>query len=450
MTRRFASLVAVLLACFAACVAPPSAQAAAGDLLYTLQTRLSDGPVWERGVAGGVDSAGNYYAGGDAETSEMTFAGYLAAKVTPAAALDWFLPWVPSAGVVDGDASDVAVTPSGEMITVGSTEVVGGGSDVQLVSRDATGAVAWTATWSGPGQGADGASAVARAADGSLYVVGSSAARDGDGDVITLKFGPTGELAWARRYNGRWDGEDGASAVCIYKNSVYVGGMVTHGGQGTDVLLIKYDTAGVRKWVRRFDGSRHNYDYVVEVVANRSSVYVAGGVTTTKGPQDMLRRYRPWGAFAWMRVSGSGGSVDEERWSDVALTPGGDAVVTGAKWMGAQYDWATAVYRPSGVLAWSRRVSSGGRHYDGGNAVAVDPAGKIYVGGSYFRGSTLQDDGTVICYGPGGTKRWMTSTGFPDFDGLSDISLSSDRVYGTGSSYGPTYLDDFVVVEIQK
>jgi hypothetical protein len=424
------------------------AQAAAGDLLYTLQTHVWDGEVWERGVAGGVDSTGNYYAGGSGETAEGT-TGYLAAKLTPAGALDWLLPWVPTAGVSGEEyASDVAVSPSGEMIIVGSVAAIGGGTDVQLVSRDAVGALAWTATWSGPGQRPDAAAAVARADDGSLYVVGSSTARDGDGDVIALKFGPTGELAWARRYNGRWDEEDGASAVCLYKNSVYVGAMVTHGGQGTDAVLIKYDTAGVRKWVRRYDGSRHNYDTVAEVVANRNSVYVAGGVTTLKGPQNMVRRYRPSGAFVWMRVSGAGGLEDYPVWSDVALTPSGDAVVTGEKWMGTGYDWATTVYRPSGVLAWSRRVST--RGYDGGTAVAVDPAGKIYVAGSCFRGGTREGDGTVVCYGPGGTRRWMTSTGLPDFDTLFDISLSSDRVYGTGDSYDPTYLGEFVVVEFQR
>jgi hypothetical protein len=195
-------------------------------------------------------------------------------------------------------------------------------------------------------------------------------------------------------------------------------------------------------------GAEAKEDAVTEVVANGSSVYVAGAVTTLKGQQDMLRRYRPSGAFVWMRVCGRGGSESEDSWSDVVLTPDGDAVVTGTKWMGTGYDWATTVYRPSGALAWSRRVST--RGYDGGTAVAVDPAGRIYVAGSCFRGGARESDGTVVCYGPAGTRRWMTSTGLPDFDTLFDITLSSDRVYGTGDSYDPTYLNDFVVVEFQK
>ena len=453
MTRRFATVAAVLYACFVAFVAPPTAHAAPGDLLYTSQSHGWNGSATDSGVAGGVDSAGNYYAAGYGEIAEGT-AGFLAAKVTPAGVLDWLLPWAPSVGE-GGEAFDAVVSPSGELITVGFMDAVSGGSDVQLVSRDAAGALAWTANWSGPGNRADGATAVARAADGSLYVVGSGTAGDGDRDVITLKFGPTGELIWARRYNSPWDRNDGAGAVCLYGHSVYVAGSVAHPDHGTDVALIKYDTNGVRKWVRLFDGSRHRNDVVQQVVANGSSVYVAGAVTTAKGRQDMVLRYRPAGAFVWMRASGGSPPAYYPQitmWNDVAIAPGGEAVVTGTRWTGwdGQFDWATAVYRPGGALAWSKRVS--GFDFDGGDSVAIDPDGLIYVAGARFRASGQEHntDGTVICYQPDGTKQWMTSTGFPSPDALTDVSLSSDRVYATGSSIDPTYWYEFLVVEIEK
>ena len=284
----------------------------------------------------------------------------------------------------------MVVDPSGATFAVGSAYTVATGDDYCLVGHTAVGLVSGTFTYDAPAHGVDVAMAVARGADGSVYVTGFSEAKDGDFDVVTIKYGPAGDRQWVRRFNGAADRQDLGYEIFVRGSSLYVAGSSMRRGHGQDVLLLKYDAVGgALKWSRCYDGVRHRGELPLGLAADGKSVYVAGVVDSSEsaGNNAVLLRYTPSGWLKWARATaGSTGGFDD--WSDVAIVPGGGAVVTGTLWRDASGDDVmTASYTPAGVRVWRDVVTSAGRNLDIGAALAIDPFGVTYVAAEVYQGT---------------------------------------------------------------
>ena len=442
--RALAGAVLLLLAAAALC-APAVADADAGMLTYSAVFRGADADLYDSGVAGGVDALGEYFAAGDCSLSADTGGGYFVRRGVS----NWAGPW---AGAGSTDIQDAVVDPAGGIFAVGGTMTATGGVDYLLVGHTALGAVSGTATYDGPAHGTDRAMAVARGADGSLYVTGFSKAKDGDLDVVTIKYGPAGDRQWARRFNGRADDHDMGYEIFVRGASLYVAGTTQRPGHSQDLLLLKYDAVGgALKWVRCYDGSLHRGELPLGLAADGKSVYVAGVENSSfAGGNATVARYTPSGRLKWAKpTAGSRGGNDD--WSDVAIAPGGGAVVTGTLWRTTTGDDVmTAAYTPDGVRVWRDIISSSGQQLDRGYALAVDPYGVTYVAGEVYQDPTRDTDATVVCYNPDGGVVWQTSTTFPGRDNFIDISLSSDAVWATGSWMNPPNGFDMLVSKFLK
>jgi hypothetical protein len=439
-------LVSVVAGLAVALCAPAVAGAEAGDLTYSAVFRGADADFYDSGVAGGVGAAGDYFAAGSCTLAADTGEAYLVRR----GASNWAVPW---AGTGDTSISDAVVDPAGGIFAVGGTTTATGGVDYLLVGHTALGDVSGTATYDGPAHRTDRAMAVARGTDGSVYVTGFSKAKDGDLDVVTIKYGPAGDRQWVRRYNGRSDDHDMGYEVFVRGTGLYVAGTTQRPGHGQDLLLLKYDAmGGALKWARSYDGSLHRGELPLGLVADGKSVYVAGIENSglAGGGNAMLVRYTPSGWLKWAKAT-AGSRGGDDVWSDVAIALDGGAVVTGTLWRTATGDDVmTAAYTPDGVRAWRDVISSSGQQLDCGYALAIDPYGVTYVAGEVYHDPTRDTDGTVVCYSPDGGVVWQTSTIFPGRDLFLDVSLSSDAVWTTGSMTNPATGFDMLVSKFLK
>lgn len=101
-------------------------------------------------------------------------------------------------------------------------------------------------------------------------------------------FAQSVDTAWVRRYDGPGNGVDGASAVAVdVSGNVYVTGASEGSGtslEGADYLTIRYDPNGNEVWVKRYNGQSDSTDYAKAVGVDASGyVYITGysyGVTT--------------------------------------------------------------------------------------------------------------------------------------------------------------------------
>ena len=144
-------------------------------------------------------------------------------------------------------ATAVATAPDGSAYLVGSTDSFafdqfGQPATRMFIVKLSNGAVVWQRIWNGPTIVGVTDASVAVAADGSAYVAGITA--DGGGDAVLLKFDPNGNLLWERAWGGTES--DSAGAVATHSDgSVYVAGRTTSfGPSSAGVFVLKFDSAG--------------------------------------------------------------------------------------------------------------------------------------------------------------------------------------------------------------
>jgi len=355
--------------------------------------------------------------------------------------------------------NDMALDGFGASYAVGSTTTATGG-DMYLVRRDNVGTLSGERFYNGPANGNDEAMAVAVNAAGEAWYTGMSEAADGDMDVVTVHIDAVGIQTWAKRYNSPYDRFDGAFAIAVNGNALYVAGTSNRIGHGDDLILIRYNaTTGARIWVRRYDDSLHRNEWVSDVIATATDVYVCGSgkFGAVKGGDAMIARYSSSGVRKWVKFF-SGGGIFDENFADMQRAPSGHIIVTGfASRTAYQQDWATVSYRTNGTVRWARWLTSTGKKSDIASALDI-AGGRIYVTGS-VESATHGSDVRTVCYsatspigktlwGTGGSAFW---NGLDDGDDVPwDVEVSSGAVWVTGTTFVAANGMDMLTVKYQK
>jgi hypothetical protein len=181
-----------------------------------------------------------------------------------------------------------------------------------LAPRSAVGQTLLTETTWG-GEGAEFTGAVATAADGSAYAVGTSDsfAVDQFGQpaprIFVVKFAPGGSVAWQRIWNGPTLHHRPDVAVAA-DNSVFVAGSTTN--NGGDAVLLKFSATGTLLWERTWGGFENDSANAV-AAASDGSVYITGRATSF-GPSAgvFVLKFDGLGTLVWQKTSnGAGGDA---------------------------------------------------------------------------------------------------------------------------------------------
>jgi hypothetical protein len=154
----------------------------------------------------------------------------------------------------------------------------------------ADGALAWQQTYGT--SGFNGASAIAVDNAGNAVVGGHAAVATGDDDMLALKYGSGGQLAWQARLAGTRAGLENVRAVAIdSRGDVTVTGIsFTSGQASSDVRTVKYDGAsGGERWNAVYRGSGGGGEDSGHALAVGSGAVYAVGVATEAGSPPTLR-----------------------------------------------------------------------------------------------------------------------------------------------------------------
>jgi|GEM_PF-1429990 len=362
---------------------------------------------------------------------------------TPALAQSVDTAWVrryngPGNGA-DG-ATAIAVDGSGNVYVTGGNSS-GTSGDYATIKYYPNGDTAWVRTYNGPGNEADGANAIAIDDSGNVYVTGRSVGNGTSLDYATIKYYPNGDTAWVRRYNAPENSADCVYAMAVDgSGNVYVTSVIGS-WPNTDYLTIKYYSNGDTAWTRRYGYSPTDYDRAYAIAVDASgNVYVTGysdqDSTQVYNFDYTTVKYYPNGDTAWVRrYNGSGNEWDVAY--AIAVDASGNVIVTGFSIeSGSSWDYTTIKYYPNGDTAWLRRYSGSGNSWDHARAIAVDDSSNVYVTGRSSGSGTAYDYATIKYY-PNGDTAWVRRYQGPGDDGDEASAIAVDdsgNVYVTGTS----------------
>ncbi|MBN1671162.1 MAG: chitobiase/beta-hexosaminidase C-terminal domain-containing protein, partial [Kiritimatiellae bacterium] len=251
--------------------------------------------------------AGTTWAGFDGQPDYELMDAFVS-KCDLAGDRPWSRVW--TCGSSHDQSYAVCVDQTTNVYVVGAFSLGGGSWNCFLTRFDAAGANVWTRTW---GDFYSLPFGLATDSAGNVYVAGYT-----DSDCCWLtQFDADGNQYWTNCW-GAGTGYDRATAVAVDGlDRIYVAGYTSTNFDGeanaglSDLFLIRLDTDGVRQWSRIWGSA--DADYAASVVASGPNyVYVTGlsdgafdGQTNGGGTDAVLTKFSSEGVRVWSRIWGS-------------------------------------------------------------------------------------------------------------------------------------------------
>lgn len=218
-----------------------------------------------------------------------------------------------------------------------------------IVKYDSDGKELWITNFNLDPSGAqqDHLSDMELGSDGCIYATGWStrSSQNNETDCTTIKVNSSGNVEWARAYDGGiLQGDDGIALALDSNNNVFVTGCSEGLNTGLDLMILMYDQEGMQQWV-----TRYNFE---------------------------------------------GRNGDDEGY-DIAVDERGNPYVTGRSNRGAstQLDYLTLACDQNGLIRWVITYDGGDELDDWGTAIGLDRAGHAYVAGRTSSGfATIRYD----------------------------------------------------------
>jgi hypothetical protein len=406
--------------------------------------------------------------------------------VLPARALTGLTAWSQRFGsTLDDVGYAVATDASGNVFVTGTFSgtvnfggnnlVSSGGLDIFLAKYNAAGVHQWSQRFGGTSL--DEANSVAVDALGNVFVTGdfSGTANFGGANLVSAgsldaflaKYNAAGVHQWSQRYGGTGD-DEGNSVVVEGAGNVFLaawfnlttnfGGANLVSAGSFDVVVAKYNAAGVHQWSERYGstGLENGVGMALDASGNivlvgyfSSTANLGGSNLVSAGQYDIfVAKYDGVGLHQWSQGFGStnfdaGYSVAVDASSNVLVAGyffgtvnfGGsdDLVSAGGN------DIFLAKYSSLGVHQWSKRF--GALSGDFGTSIAANASSDVFLSGLFagtvdFGGGNLvggSQDIVVAKYDAAGVHQWSRHFGGTGLDATNAISVDvSGNAFATG------------------
>jgi len=324
------------------------------------------------------------------------------------------------------------------------------GDDYATIKYSSAGLPLWTNRFNGAGSAYDSARFLMVDTNDNVYVTGNTAGF-GNIDYGTIKYSGAGVPLWTNRFNGADNRDDYAQTLALDSNGdVYVAGYSYHSDGFCDWVTIKYSSAGVPLWTNFFSDVGNLDDQPTSIaVDDVGGVYVAGYGRGNGGNTDYVTiKYSSAGLPLWTNIfNGAGGSSDEA--NAIALDAARNVYVTGDSFENGSIDYVTIKYSSTGDPLWTNQFNGIGNGSDFAHALALDINGNVYVTGESFGGTSARDIATIK-YSSAGIPLWTNILNGPGngYDGGNALAADrSGNVYVTGFSSGGGSGNDYVTIK---
>jgi len=295
----------------------------------------------------------------------------------------------------------------------------------------------WANRYIGQGDFSDKFNAIVTDASGNIFECGSTVRPSKNRDILLVKLTSAGDTVWTNVYNGPGNGPDEANAIVLDNvGNIYITGFQRGANTATDIVTIKYNSAGIIQWVASYFNVEDQSDIGTSLSVDASgNVYVTGQTDTDPSAvtnEDYVTiKYNASGVQQWLVLkNGLGNGTD--RPCKLVIDASNNVFVSGRSFNGSEDDYLTIKYNgTNGAQLWQQLVDR--THYDRPTDMAINlSTGNIYVTG---RSKDLTYDYVTVAYNTSGTLLWQKVYDYIDDDRATAIGIdNAGNIYVTGES----------------
>lgn len=420
----------------------------------TLETRYDGSGIGNDEASSISTDAGGFSYVSGTSFDNITGNDFATLKYSPSGAPLWVSRYD---GGINGNDRSVAIAhdASGNVYVTGNSQGASSGYDIATVKYNSAGVQQWASRYNGPANGDDFAVKVAVDASGNVYVSGYS---DGTGkgkDIVTIKYNASGVQQWAPVYNGPLGLDDLAASMLIDNSAnVFVTGTINGTGSASNIILLKFNTAGAQQWAQTYNGGGNDADIANAMkLDNAGNIFIAGKSKTLSGNFDFITiKYNPAGTFLWAApFNGSANANDEALSIDVDTD--GNIITTGQSISSAGAgDITTIKYSTAGTVLWNRTIAGTANSDDAPMNLCTDLSGNIYVSG-FTRDIGTGCNFLTAKYNRDGILKWEEKYNYIDNDTDKAVMVSVDpsgNVFVTGVSKSVESRFDFFTIKYRQ
>lgn len=345
-----------------------------------------------------LDNRGNVYvAVASAPEKLKTAVDFCTIKYSTDGSESWTRRWgtTPHAEIPSG------IKVSNGMVFVSGTSVhTAGGATAEdfhsKIYNAETGNEIWSHSWNGTaGDRRNYATAMTLDKMNNLVVVGRSEYPNDDYSIIRYRWDTIPPKTnkdstrivlvfdWERKHNGPANQLDKAQYVTTdLSGNIYVTGNAFSKEGKQDIVTIKYDSKGNKKWEASINGTANNRDEPIAIeIDSKGNVLVTGYQRNLKTAEDFVTvKYTSdgetvWSSFQWDM------STETAMPADMALDQGDHVFVLGIA--GKSKEVYVRRISPEGKIVWETNVRPPGLNIMPGQAhkLCIDQRGNLYVAG---------------------------------------------------------------------
>ena len=274
---------------------------------------------------------------------------------------------------------------------------------------------------------------------GNIYVIGSKIIFEEDSinsSLCLLKYNSSGSLIWERIWI---DLEFSAGVNIVVNNtgtSYLVGYTEDSESDDTDICVLSYDPNGILQWDTQWGGSKKDLGSSISI-DNSNNIYIGGTTESSakNGTDILLLKYNSSGHLQWNKTwdnseSDFGGGIAIDMVGDINIVG-----TTNGTWN--ENNPLLLKYNSSGDLN-STKIWYEFSIYSA-NVLLNDSMNNFYIGGNLYSSDKDHMDVFLFKYNSSGEIEWNTTWGGGKDDVLGDFTIDKlGNIYMTGytNSYG--------------
>ncbi|MEO8210734.1 MAG: SBBP repeat-containing protein [bacterium] len=390
---------------------------------YILWEKIYNGPGNGNDIAYSItlDNSGNVYVAGESKGIN-TNNDFILIKYNTDGDEQWNRRYNGESNSVDIPVK-VVTDNSGYSIISGISWEMSSLFDIVTIKYNSDGVQQWIKRYNNSGNVNEVADDLAVDASGNIYVSGSSLGSGTLNDFVIIKYNINGDELWVNRYNGPVNGNDNMTSLTLdVAGNVIVTGTSVGAGTSLDFATIKYSPSGEEVWMKRYTTPTVNIEEPKAITNDADgNIYITGTTTGFSTSYDyMTVKYSAKGEEIWAKNYNGPSSFNFDEPGSVAVDNSGNVYVAGlSAGTGSMDDIVIVKYNSSGVESWVNRYNSPANRDDAARNITLDALGNIIVSG-IITGAATGKDFAVIKFSQ------LTSVKITSRENPSDYSLSQN------------------------